>query len=111
MHLPISEQVRQFICQQQYPRHTKASIQRQRFDGKQLPLKFNQRFYPPIVTMSTSHTGHSAVLVAQTAIRFFTFVLAALRGSLGLVVQLSCMTDVSMSHVLLVERFVLAVLK
>ena len=47
----------------------------------------------------------------QTAIRFFTFVLAALRGSLGLVVQLSCVTDVSVSHVLLVERFVLAVLK
>ena len=35
-----------------------------------------------------------AVLVAQTALRFFTFVLAALRGSLGLVIQLSCVTDV-----------------
>ena len=45
------------------------------------------------------------------AVRFFTFVLAALRGSLGLVVQLSCVTDVSASHVLLVERLVLAVLK
>jgi len=51
------------------------------------------------------------VLVAQTAIRFFTFVLAALRGSLGIAVQLSCVTDVSVSHVLLVERFVLTVLK
>ena len=53
----------------------------------------------------------SAVLVAQTAICFFTFILAALHGSLGLVVQLSCVTDVSVSHVLLVERFVLTVLK
>ena len=40
-----------------------------------------------------------AVLVAKTAICFFTFVLAALRGSLGLVVQLSCVTDVSVSRV------------
>ena len=40
------------------------------------------------------------VLVAQTAIRFFTFVLAALRGSLGLVVQqLSCVTDVCVTCV------------
>jgi len=56
------------------------------------------------------HSG--VVLVAQTAIRFSTFVLAALCGSLGLVVvRLSCVTDVSVSHVLLVERFVLGVLK
>ena len=41
-----------------------------------------------------------AVLVAKTAICFFTFVLAALRGSLGLVVQLSCVTDVCVTCVI-----------
>jgi len=49
----------------------------------------------PIWYVSSSS---GAVLVAQTAIRFFTFVLAALLGSLGLV-QLSCVTDVSVSRV------------
>jgi len=76
--------------------------------GNVTPAGFQVTLCDPIWHVS-SRSG--AVFVAQTAIRFFTFVLAALRGSLGLVVQLSCVTDVSVSHVLLVERFVLAVLK
>jgi len=76
--------------------------------GNVTPAGWQVTLCDPIWHVSS---GSGAVLVAQTAIRFFTFVLAALRGSLGLVVPLSCVTDVSVSHVLLVERFVLAVLK
>ena len=55
MGLPVDEQVRQFIRQQvadgihnvaEVQRHTESYVRRQLFDGKQLPSKFNRRFYP-----------------------------------------------------------------
>ena len=59
---------------------------------------------------------HTPKVITVAVVKWLSYgislpVLATLRGSLGLVVQLSCVTDVSVSHVLLVERFVLAVLK
>jgi len=70
--------------------------------GNVTPARWQVTLCDPIWHVS-SRSG--AVLAAQTAIRLVTFVLASLCGSLGLVVQLSCMS------VLLVKRFVLAVLK